>query len=168
MDVGVIQHVTDLDENIEQPVHGEIGDGILFLPVKRNEDLVEVPARHLLHGEVKFAILLVADLVHRNRAGMLELGGQAGLAEESPPQLAVVGVPGLQLLHRYRASQGGVAAGEDIRPAPLPHRLEIRVLVETVLKTGRQVHVRLGRHHRGILTNHCATPWLLFHVIPEK
>jgi hypothetical protein len=81
--------------------------------------LVGVTAGHQLHGDPQLTVGLAAG-VDRHDVGVIQRGGQLGLALEAPPELVVGAQLGRQHLQRVAARQRGVTGPVDGAHAALP------------------------------------------------
>ena len=82
------------------------------------------------HGVIRRVAL--AQLVDRDDAGVLELGGDLGLVEEPRADDGIIGLLGPELLQRDLAAERAVAGEPDAAHAPLGVEVGERVSVAGV------------------------------------
>ena len=92
--------------------------------MKRFDRVLEAVALDEPHGVERPAAGVVAQAIHRDDAGMLQLAGDLGLLHEPGAALRFVGVAILDLLERDGAVELLVERHRDLAQAPLGMRPE--------------------------------------------
>ena len=120
------EHVAGLDVAVDQidfavGVSDGIGDGLdddALLGERqdalRAQQVVEVHTLHILH-EVEGVLLVVAE--HLDDVGVLEVGDEAGLVEETLEELGVLAVLGAELLGHVDGAERDVADAPQLAHA---------------------------------------------------
>ena len=81
--VGIGDAISHLDQDIKQPGEGILLDRLRISDLDGLEDVPQVAAFHAFHREVEIALAVPAQFVHGDGAGMLDVGGDPGLAQEA-------------------------------------------------------------------------------------
>ncbi len=109
---------------------------------------------HVLHDDIDQAALL-ADLVDGHGVGVVQLGRQAGLAEEPLEAIGVVRKAGRQGLDGHVAVQAGIVGQPDLAHAPFTQPAKERVRANLPGRRGLRQRNRFGQRFGLLSIRHC-------------
>jgi hypothetical protein len=116
--VGEGDRVADVDQDAQQPGEGEFALCRLVAGGESAQNLRQAGAIDQLHGEEEVAGPVVADVMHRDDAGVLELAGDLRLLDEALT-VELVAHPEHDL-HRHRAVEHAIDDLDDRAHATAP------------------------------------------------
>ncbi len=142
--VGEVHRQAHRRERREQLAQAELARDLRVAVAQAADHLLERHALQALHREVRAAVLVEPEVVHRDDRGVLELALDAALAEEARAERGVVPVVGQEHLLRDVAADARVLAEEDLAHRPEPELLALLVAGDVALQGAGGVDLRRG------------------------